>query len=300
MCGRFAMNKETDDLILEFVARGGRAEDWRPSYSVAPTDVAPIIRQRKGAHAGDSGTGASGSGASPSGSSGSGSSASGASLSESGAGFREIEIAAWGLKPAWAKPGGPAPINARLESVATNGMFRSAFASSRCLVPMTGYYEWQAVSDGKQPYFIHAGAGAGVGVESTSASRLLAAAGLYSARKLDDEWAVTFTIITREARDASGEVHDRMPVFLTPDAWDAWLDPRKIEANSAGQGAILDLLDRSSTAVASTITTYAVDRRVNNSRTLDSSDATLIEPLDRSDDDFTGWNADPLTGEILD
>ncbi|GAA0997488.1 SOS response-associated peptidase [Subtercola frigoramans] len=288
------MNKETDDLILEFVARGGRAEDWRPSYSVAPTDVAPIIRQRKGSRPGDSAAGDSASGRDASGA--------GASRSEDDGGYREIEIAAWGLKPAWAKPGGPAPINARLESVATNGMFRSAFASSRCLVPMTGYYEWQAVADGKQPYFIHAGAGAGAGAtaEPTSAGRLLAAAGLYSARKVGDEWAVTFTIITREARDASGEVHDRMPVFLTPDVWDSWLDPRKIEANSAGQGAILDLLDRSSTAVASTITTYPVDRRVNNSRTLDSADATLIEPLERGNDGFSGWNADPMTGEIVD
>jgi putative SOS response-associated peptidase YedK len=267
------MNKETDDLILEFVARGGRAEDWRPSYSVAPTDRAPIIRQRRDARTGDSAAGDSG--------------------GEGDGGYREIETAAWGLKPAWAKPGGPAPINARLESVATNGLFRSAFASSRCLVPMTGYYEWQAVADGKQPYFIHAGAGAGVGADNrgtgdavpTSAGRLLAAAGLYSARKVGDEWAVTFTIITREARDASGEVHDRMPVFLMPEVWDSWLDPRKIEANSAGQGEILELLDRSSTAVASTITSYAVDRRVNNSRTLDSSDATLIEPLDRAPHD---------------
>ena len=120
VCGRFAMNKETDDLILEFVARGGDPQEWRPSYSVAPTDDAPIIRQR------DTGE------------------------------VREVELAQWGLKPAWAKPKGPAPINARLESVATNGMFRSAFASHRCIVPMIGYYEWQQQADGKQPYFIHA------------------------------------------------------------------------------------------------------------------------------------------------
>ena len=239
MCGRFAMNKETDDLILEFIARGGRAEDWRPSYSVAPTDEAPIIRERvpKPENVDDD--------------------------ASTGEVQREIEIAAWGLKPAWSKAGGPAPINARLESVATNGMFRSAFAAHRCLVPMTGYYEWQQQSDGKQPYFIHGDA------------ELLAAAGLYSARRVGDEWKVTFTIVTREARDASGEVHDRMPVFLTPDVWSQWLSPEKVVVPDA----LLDLLDRSSTAVARSITTYPVARTVNNSRTLDPADPPLIAPI---------------------
>ncbi|RFA11606.1 hypothetical protein B7R21_13010 [Subtercola boreus] len=241
MCGRFAMNKETDDLILEFIARGGRAEDWRPRYSVAPTDEAPIIRERIPQGDADDPT----PGRSPS-------------------VERELELAAWGLKPAWSKPGGPQPINARLESVATNGMFRTAFASHRCVVPMTGYYEWQQQADGKQPYFIHADV------------EVLAAAGLYSARRENDGWKVTFTIITREARDASGEVHDRMPVFLQPDLWTQWLDPARVTAPDA----LLHLLDRSSTSVARSITTYPVGRAVNNSRTLDPADPGLIEPVE--------------------
>lgn len=243
------MNKETDDLILEFIARGGSAEDWRPRYSVAPTDEAPIIRERverADDAAADDRAGADAPGG-----------------VERGV-ERSLELAKWGLKPAWSKPGGPAPINARLESVATNGMFRSAFASHRCIVPMTGYYEWQQQSDGKQPYFIHADV------------EVLAAAGLYSVRKENDDWHVTFTIITREARDASGEVHDRMPVFLQPDLWTQWLDPDRVTAPDA----LLHLLDRSSTSVARSITTYPVARTVNNSRTLDPADATLIEPVD--------------------
>ncbi|MCU1477037.1 MAG: response-associated peptidase [Subtercola sp.] len=237
MCGRFAMNKETDDLILEFIARGGDPQDWRPSYSVAPTDEAPIIRQR----AGDADTDAH----SPD--------------------RREVELAQWGLKPAWAKPKGPAPINARLETIATNGMFRSAFAAHRCIVPMNGYYEWQQLADGKQPYFIHAD------------TDLLAAAGLYSVRKDEaGEWKVSFTIVTREAADASGEIHERMPVFLTPDLWAPWLDPTKI----ANPEPVLQALDRSSLAVARSITTYPVARTVNNSRTLNPDDPALIEPIE--------------------
>ena len=229
MCGRFAMNKETDDLISVFVAEGGNVHDWVAAYSIAPTDPAPIVRER----AGDAGV------------------------------RREVNLASWGFRPAWAKPGGPAPINARLESVATNGMFRSAFASQRCIVPMLGYYEWQQQSDGKQPYFLH------------TESELLAAAGLYTARKEAGEWSLTFTVITREACDASGEVHERMPVFLTPDVWDEWLRPEKITATEESIG----MLDRSSVAIASTIVGHPVDRKVNNVRTVNPLDPDVVAPL---------------------
>lgn len=235
MCGRFTMSAETDELISEFVARGGRPQDWTPSYNVAPTEIAPIVRDRV----------------------------------IDGEIVREIDGASWGLKPAWSKPGGPAPINARLESVATNGLFRNAFAQRRCIVPMNGYYEWEATPTGKQPHFIHA------------PESLLAAAGLYELKKVNDEWALSFTIITREAADASGEVHDRMPVFLTPDTWDTWTEPQKVDETGA-KDALVAMLDRSSLSVARTITTYPVSKRVNNVRdtSVPKDDPTLIEPIE--------------------
>ncbi|MGD8193120.1 SOS response-associated peptidase [Herbiconiux sp. P18] len=234
MCGRFAMSAETDELISEFVARGGRLEDWRPSYNVAPTEHAPIVRERL----------------------------------IDGELVRQLDTAAWGLKPSWAKPGGPAPINARLESVATNGLFRNAFAQRRCIVPMNGYYEWETTPTGKQPHYIHA------------PESILAAAGLYEVRKEGEEWSVSFTIITREAADASGEVHDRMPVFLTPDTWENWVEPLKLDKTDEKE-EMLALIDRSSLVVASTITTYPVSKRVNNVRdsSVPKGDATLIEPI---------------------
>ncbi|MDY0913586.1 SOS response-associated peptidase [Rathayibacter festucae] len=229
MCGRFAMDSETDALIAEFVAAGGRAADWAPDFSVAPTDAAPIVREHRHEEALE----------------------------------REIELASWGFRPSWAKGKGPSPINARLETVASNGLFRGAFAKQRAIVPMRGYYEWEARADGKQPWFLH-------GEEP-----ILAAAGLYAARKEGDEWRISFTIITREARDASGEVHDRMPVFLTPDVRDAWLSPDPL----ASSEEMLATLDRASVAVASTITAYPVDRRVNNARTVDRHDPGLLDPV---------------------
>jgi putative SOS response-associated peptidase YedK len=232
MCGRFALDSETDELIKEYVAQGGDFRDWRPGYSIAPTDPAPIVRE----------------------------------WTHNGETMREVEVAQWGLKPAWARAGGPAPINARLETIASNGMFRSAFAGQRCIVPMRGYYEWVEQGDGKQPYFIH------------GETKSLAAAGLYSSRQENGHWVRTFTVVTRQARDASGELHDRMPAFLTPDVWDQWLSPTKLAGTASEE--MLAMLDQSSLAVARTMTTYPVDRKVNNVRTVDPADPSVIEPID--------------------
>ena len=223
------MDSETDALIAEFVAAGGRAADWAPDFSVAPTDAAPIVREHRHDDALE----------------------------------REIELASWGFRPSWAKGKGPSPINARLETVASNGLFRGAFAKQRAIVPMRGYYEWEARADGKQPWFLH-------GEEP-----ILAAAGLYAARKEGDEWRVSFTIITREAKDASGEIHDRMPTFLLPELWDDWLSPDKLD----DKDAMVEALTTSSEQVAATITTHRVDRKVNSTQKADPSDPSLIAPI---------------------
>ncbi|MDQ1573051.1 MAG: hypothetical protein QOH44_610 [Actinomycetota bacterium] len=239
MCGRFALDQKTDDLIQAFVAEGNDFEDWVPSYSIAPTDVTPIIRERK--------------------------------RSDSGEVTRTIDAAVWDFHPSFMKESKRPQINARIETVATNGLWKGAFASSRCIVPMRGYYEWSEFEESgktlKQPHFIH-------GESST-----LAAAGIYTARKVNDAWVVSTAIITREARDASGEVHDRMPVFLVPDVYDEWLSPEKL-ATEGERGGMVSLLQDISSGVASTITTYAVDRRVNNSRTIDPQDSDLINPVE--------------------
>jgi putative SOS response-associated peptidase YedK len=238
MCGRFVLDKKTDELIQDFVAEGNDFRDWSPSYSIAPTDPTPIIRERQ--------------------------------RSDSGEVSRTIDAAVWDFHPAFMKDSKRPQFNARIETVATNGLWKGAFASSRCISPMRGYYEWTEFETDskklKQPHFIH-------GVAST-----LAAAAIYTARKVDDEWVVSTAMITREARDASGEVHDRMPVFLTPDVYDEWLNPTKL-ATDADREHMLSLLHDVSGGVASTITTYEVDRRVNNSRTIDPADASLIVPV---------------------
>jgi putative SOS response-associated peptidase YedK len=90
------------------------------------------------------------------------------------------------------------------------------------------------------------------------------------------EHARCFVIITRQAQDAGGEVHDRMPAFLTPGAVDEWLEPAKLDRG--GREGMLTLLDAASAEVAATVTQYIVDRKVNSTRTVDPSDPTVIEP----------------------
>lgn len=239
MCGRFALDKKSDDLIQAFVADGNDFEDWVPSYSLAPTDTIPIVRERK--------------------------------HSDSGEVSRSVDAAVWDFHPVFMRDSKRPQFNARIETVATNGLWKGAFASSRCIVPMRGYYEWSDLEENgkkvKQPHFIH------------GQPDLMAAAGVYTARKVNDGWVVSTAIITREAKDSIGQVHDRMPVFLVPAVYDEWLNPAKLSAD-ADRDHVLSLLDVVSGQVASTITTYEVDRRVNNSRTVDPLDRGLIDPID--------------------
>ncbi|MCT1909522.1 SOS response-associated peptidase [Brachybacterium paraconglomeratum] len=227
-----------DRLLHGYVATGqDRAAQWEAVYSIAPRTKAPVVREF---------------------------------VDDDGEVQRSLELARWGLHPAWAKVRGPRPINARMETIATNGMFRGPFSSGRAVVPMTGYYEWVEAEDGgKDPFFIHHPDG-----------ELLHAAGLTAARKSEDGegWDVTFTIVTREARDAGGEVHDRMPVFLTEDSVGEWLAPGKLEAEQ--KDPLLAMIDKVSTTVANELETYAVDRQVNNVRTLDRTYPSLIAPLE--------------------
>jgi putative SOS response-associated peptidase YedK len=189
MCGRFAMDKETNDLIEEFVLDGNDYRDWRVSYSIAPTDSVPIVRDRRD--------------------------------SDSGEVTRTVEPAVWDFHPAFMTRSKRPNFNARIETLATSGLWKRAFAGARCLVPMRGYYEWSERDGLKIPHFLH------------GQDELLAAAGIVAVRKVDDEWVVSTAIVTREARDASGDVHDRMPVFLEKTEWDDWLNRHRVRGRPA-------------------------------------------------------------------
>lgn len=126
----------------------------------------------------------------------------------------------WGLIPFWAKDptGGARLINARSESVATKPAFRSAFKSRRCLVPADGYFEWVKAGKKKRPYWIR-----------MSDGRPFLMAGLWERwrdKSIEDAKPLeTFTILTTSANELTKSVHDRMPVILSPNDYDRWLDP---------------------------------------------------------------------------
>lgn len=154
-----------------------------------------------------------------------------------------------------------------LETVAVSGLWKRAFTTSRVLVPMHGYYEWTGTRGAKDAHFLH------------GPDPLLMAAGICTARRGNDSWVVTFSVITREACDAAGETHDRMPAFLTPDVFDPWLSPVPLDT-AAKTADMLDLLRAASDYVAPTVSSYLVDRKVNNSHTVPRYDPSLIEPTD--------------------
>jgi putative SOS response-associated peptidase YedK len=128
-----------------------------------------------------------------------------------------IVMMRWGLIPHWAKDEsiGTKMINARAETITEKPSFKRLLPSKRCIVPASGYYEWQATKNGKQPYYIQAEDG-----------EYLPFAGLYTTWKnAEGTEILSFTIITTEPTVNLQAIHNRMPVILEPKAEEVWLDP---------------------------------------------------------------------------
>lgn len=133
-------------------------------------------------------------------------------------GGREAVMMRWGLVPSWAKDAsiGSRMINARGETVASKPAFRSAYRKRRCVVPASGFYEWETPAGGgpKQPWYIR-----------VKDAPLFAMAGLWEQWKpAEGEPLETFTVVTTAANELIGRFHDRMPVILPLERLDRWLD----------------------------------------------------------------------------
>ncbi|MFW0789068.1 SOS response-associated peptidase [Gordonia sp. CPCC 205333] len=137
-----------------------------------------------------------------------------------------IRAMRWGLVPTWAKEIGKGSLfNARAESVGEKASFRGSVKSKRCLIPMDGWYEWKKVEvagsskPAKVPYFMHPRDG----------TRLFMA-GLWSVwrpRDADRDEAplLSTTILTTDSVGPLRDIHDRMPLIMPLEDWDAWLTP---------------------------------------------------------------------------
>ena len=128
---------------------------------------------------------------------------------------REATLLRWGLVPRWAKDPavGNRLINARAETVAEKPSFREAFARRRCLVPLDGFYEWSRRGERKRPFYFHLRDG-----------EPFAVAGLWEAWEGEGGVLETCTLLTTGANELLAGYHDRMPVILSPDDYDLWLD----------------------------------------------------------------------------
>lgn len=125
----------------------------------------------------------------------------------------------WGLVPEGAPETDRGHINARAETAWEKPSFREAFLGRRCLIPATGFYEWQKAEKRRRQPWVFTLASGGV----------FAFAGLWEPPAREGA-PPTCTILTTDPNDLARVVHDRMPVILPPEAWEPWLDPEPREA----------------------------------------------------------------------
>ncbi len=135
-------------------------------------------------------------------------------------GGRTVEALRWGLVPSWAASvaGNSRMINARAESLASSPAYRRSFATRRCIIPADGFYEWARSPIGRrQPFYITAANGAVLALAGLRATWHGPSGKLAPLRSC--------TIATTRPNEMMATIHPRMPVILSPEAWDLWLDP---------------------------------------------------------------------------
>ena len=176
------------------------------------------------------------------------------------AGRPELRFMRWGLIPHWSKDTKSAArmINARAETAAEKPSFRTPLRKQRCIIPASGFYEWKRDGQRKQPYFFR-------GTDDTP----LAFAGLWERWRDPSGTPIhTCTILTTAANATVAQVHHRMPVVLSPESFDAWLDAPRTPVDAVSS-LMAPCLDRSLHA-------YPVSTLVNNAR---NDEPRCIEPL---------------------
>ena len=183
MCGRFVVTvPDLTELAAEFEVQADRSGLWLPHYNIAPTQLAPVITNEE---------------------------------------QRALAQMRFGLMPFWAKAGNAASmINARVETIATKPAYKKALVQRRCVIPVSGYYEWQKVGAKKQPLYIHARDG-----------RVLPLSGVWERwTTREGEVIESFAIVTRPSAGFLRDIHDRMPLEVPRDLLGLWLDPAEHSA----------------------------------------------------------------------
>ncbi len=192
MCGRAYQTYTEDELYVRYIHESSKRRPLglRPNYNLAPTQLSPIVLIEKD--------------------------------------VLTIRPLRWGLVPFWAKDVKSAAkyslINAKGEEIAEKRSYKAAFERRRCIVPVTGFYEWKREGEGpKRPFAIH-----------SAQEPILSLAGVWEHWEGRDGAASvdSFSIITTEANATMSRVHDRMPVILSPKNEAEWLDPSNHDLRS--------------------------------------------------------------------
>ncbi|MBK8973842.1 MAG: SOS response-associated peptidase [Hahellaceae bacterium] len=179
MCGRLNLTDAPGVIQLMadlgFDTRGLQPRDYEHAYNLAPTERVVVGLKEGGQHL--------------------------------------LKSLIWWLTPAWAPEISHqyAMFNARGETVASSPAFREAFRATRCLIPATGFIEWQQRQGVKTPLLIE------------PPGPFCCFAGLWT-RWRKNPHHESFAIITAASQGAFAGIHSRMPVFLEPEAFDLWLD----------------------------------------------------------------------------
>lgn len=224
MCGRFNLTATTEQVKEAFNLPN--LFDFQPSYNITPgQDIIAIVSSDE---------------------------------EIGGNRYNQAVQLYWGLIPNWSKDRKISQhlINARAETVSEKPSFRSAFQKRRCLIPATGFYEWQQTELGKQAYHV-----------TRPDHEVFAFAGLWEHWEQGGETVYSCTIITTSANQLMLPIHSRMPVILDPKNYANWLD---------GQTKKDDLQALLARDAYFEMDTFPVSNWVNNPR---HNDIRCIHPL---------------------
>ena len=158
MCGRNGLNASLDKLKKRYKA-DHTYSNWQSSFNIAPSSTQPVVKK----------------------------------------GSIVIEDMDWNFIPGWTddteKWKGKNVINARIEGVHENNLFKQSFREQQALIPSTGFYEWKKTGKSKVPYRVF-----------KEKQEIFSMAGFHSQG--------TFCILTKKSPTDFRKIHDRIPVIL--------------------------------------------------------------------------------------
>lgn len=216
MCGRMANTLPTDSVARLFSATPANDLPPVPDYNICPTQSVAVVTAEAG---------------------------------------RRLRPMRWGFIPQWYKSptDGPLLINARSETVAEKPAFRAAVRARRCLVPVSGFYEWHRTKQAKLPWYA-----------TRADGTPLVLGGIW--QDWGEDALPTFAIVTTDANAAMAPIHNRLPLVIEQEDWGLWL-------GEEGHGAAV-LMKPAGDEV---LTLTRVSTAVNSNR---AEGPALIEPVD--------------------